>query len=299
MGFRSRIKAGSLISAFVALFALTVSAVAQSVDLADSPQNSGAGVNTNVTKVDDVTVKDVLKPSGKPLVVNFWATWCEPCRREFPELIAIDKEYGGKIDFRIISLDDPVEIDRDVPKFLKEMGSTMTPYLLRTPDESAVIGAIDKNWQGALPFTVVYDADGKVRHTRQGVIRVPVVRGLLDLLLEADSKIAVTELVSVLNGNTDEAVYFYRNNWVELRKEAKKRGFIDSWEMQTVKSGGDFGIVLITRYKDEMQYKLAEPNFRKLIEEMRPEGPLLVNTLKPNDFRKSVSVSVTDSVASQ
>jgi len=294
-------RAGRSIAACAVIFLSASILTAQAVDrgVNAAAQDASAAANLNVVKVDDVTVKDVLKPSGKPLIVNFWATWCEPCRDEFPELIKIDQDYKGKIDFRIISLDDPVEIDRDVTKFLKEQGSTMTPYLLRTQDETGVIGAISKDWMGALPFTVVYDADGKVRYTRQGLIRAPVVRGLLDQLLAGDPKIAVTELVKVLNGNKDEAAYFYRNNWMALREEALKRGLIDSWEMQTAEPGGDYDFVLITRYKSELQYKLGESNFSKLIQELRPEGPVLVNTLKPNDFRKSVSVSVTSAVGSQ
>jgi thiol-disulfide isomerase/thioredoxin len=261
-------------------------------------QSSGGNVNLNVTKVDDVTVKDVLTPNGRPLVVNFWATWCEPCREEFPDLIKIDADYKGRIDVRIISLDDPVEISRDVPKFLKDMGSTMTPYLLRTEDESKVIGAISDTWQGGLPFTVVYDANGKVIHARQGKIRAPVVRAALDQLLSPADKVAVTELVKVLNGMNEEAAFFYRNNWMALREEAVKRGKIDSFEIQFAEPGGEYDIALITRYKNELQYKLSESNFEVLLREMRPEGPLLVNTANPPEFRKSLSVTVSRSITS-
>src|SRR3982750_5049173 len=68
---------------------------------------------------------------SKPLLVNFWATWCDPCRDEFPDLVKIDAENKGKIDFITVSLDDLAEINRDVPKFLVEMKAEMPAYLLK------------------------------------------------------------------------------------------------------------------------------------------------------------------------
>ena len=138
----------------------------------------------DVIQIDEVTIKDVLKPNGKPLLVNFWATWCVPCREEFPELVEIEHEYKGKIDLITISLDDLAEIKRDVPKFLTEMKATMPAYLLRTTDENAVIGAISKDWEGGLPFTVIYNEKGKIIHTRQGKIKPKVVKEKINQTLK-------------------------------------------------------------------------------------------------------------------
>lgn len=252
-------------------------------------------VNLNIKQVDDVSVKELLLPKGRPLLVNFWATWCVPCREEFPELIEIDRDYRGKIDFIIISLDDPVEIGRDVPAFLKEMGSTMTPFLLRTQDESAVIGAISDTWQGGLPFTVLYDAEGSVVHARQGKIRVPVVRAALDQLTSPDKRVSVTEYVKVVNGRTADAIFYFRNNWAALREAAKKRGLIDSFEMSVVEpsEGPEFDIVLSTRYADRDQHAASEKNFSALIKELRPEGPMLLSSAKPDEFRRSLFVTLS------
>lgn len=260
--------------------------------------SAGKPINLNVVQVDEETVKPLLVPNGKPLLINFWATWCEPCREEFPELVEIDRDYEGKIDFLIISLDDPVEKDRDVPKFLQTMGSTMTPYLLRTLDETAVIGAISKDWQGGLPFTVLYDADGKIAHARQGKIKVPIVRGILDGLLAKPGPIAVTELVKVLNGKRDEAIFYYRNNWMKLREEALKLGYIDSFEMQIGEpsENADFDIVLVTRYSNRAQFDTSESRFQQLIKEIRPVGPVRLNEAVPDEFRKSVSVRKSESI---
>ncbi len=147
-----------------------------------------------VTQVDEVSIKTVLKANGKPLLVNFWATWCDPCREEFPDLVKIDAEYKGRIDFITISLDDLAEINRDVPKFLAGMKAEMPAYLLKTADENAVITAITKDWQGGLPFTILYNEKGEIAYFKQGKVKVADLKTELDKLLV---KPAVTEIVDL------------------------------------------------------------------------------------------------------
>lgn len=121
-----------------------------------------------VTQIDDAKLKELLKPNGKPLLVNFWATWCIPCREEFPDLIKIDAEYYGKIDFITVSLDFIEELDTGVPKFLTEMKAEMPTYLLISADENTLISSISKDWKGGLPFTILYKENGEIAYTRQG-----------------------------------------------------------------------------------------------------------------------------------
>src|SRR4051812_12171300 len=72
-----------------------------------APRPGAAAKSAVVTQVDDESLPKILKPNGKPLLVNFWATWCDPCREEFPELVKIDADYKGKIDFITVTLDEP------------------------------------------------------------------------------------------------------------------------------------------------------------------------------------------------
>jgi len=146
--------------------------------------NKKLPVIPKILQIDETTIKDHLKPKGKPLLVNFWATWCIPCREEFPDLVEINKTYKDKIDFITITLDDLAEINRDVPKFLEEMKATMPTFLLYTNDENAVISSISKDWQGGLPFTVLYDKNGKVIHTRQGKIRLPKIEEKINIQIQ-------------------------------------------------------------------------------------------------------------------
>ncbi|MEO6333599.1 MAG: TlpA disulfide reductase family protein [Pyrinomonadaceae bacterium] len=136
-----------------------------------------------VKRIDIVGLRKALTPSKKPLLVNFWATWCDPCREEFPDLVKLDAEYKGKIDFITISLDELSEIDRDVPKFLIEMKASMPAYLLKAQDDDAAIGFVSKDWSGALPLTILYDANGKQIYYRQGKVKLDTVRAEIAKLL--------------------------------------------------------------------------------------------------------------------
>lgn len=136
-----------------------------------------------VRQIDIVGLREALTPSNKPLLVNFWATWCDPCREEFPDLVKLDAEYKGKIDFITISLDDLSEINRDVPKFLSDMKAEMPAYLLKALDDDAAIAFVSKEWAGALPLTILYDPAGKQIYYRQGKVRIETVRAEIDKLL--------------------------------------------------------------------------------------------------------------------
>ena len=141
-----------------------------------------------VTQIDEVGLKTAIKTNGKPLLVNFWATWCDPCREEFPDLVKIDADYKGKIDFITVSLDDLAEINRDVPKFLSDMKAQMPAYLLKVEDEGAVISSITKDWQGGLPFTILYNEKGAIAYFRQGKIKTDILRAEIEKLIPPTQK---------------------------------------------------------------------------------------------------------------
>jgi len=142
-----------------------------------------------VAQIDDFALKNLLNREGetaKPLLINFWATWCDPCREEFPDLVKIDIQYKGKIDFITVSLDDLAEINRDVPKFLAQMKAEMPAYLLKTASEETAIAAVSKEWQGGLPFTILFNGKGEILYSRQGKVKLDV------LLLEIEKALPVT-----------------------------------------------------------------------------------------------------------
>ena len=157
-----------------------------------SAQSKAPAASPAVTKIDQKRFTELIKPNGKPLLINFWATWCEPCRDEFPALVKIDAEYKGKIDFITISLDFEEELNTGVPKFLTLMKASMPTYLLITPDETAAISMISKDWTGGLPMTVLYAPSGKLAYFRQGVVRHDILQKEIEKVL-APAPAAVTQ----------------------------------------------------------------------------------------------------------
>ena len=135
-----------------------------------------------VVQIDAEALKNLLKPNGKPLLINFWATWCEPCREEFPDLVKIGADYKDKIDLITISLDELSEINGDVPKFLAEMKAEMPSYLLKTASEEAAIAVVSKDWQGGLPFTILFNEKGEAVYFKQGKFQTENLRQELEKL---------------------------------------------------------------------------------------------------------------------
>lgn len=142
-----------------------------------------------VKKLDLEGLKNVLKRDEKkprPLLVNFWATWCDPCREEFPDLVKIDKEYKSKgLDFITVSLDDLAEIKREVPQFLREMKATMPAYLLYVDDQAEAIGTISSEWGGGLPVTFLFDANGQVVFSHTGKIKPDELKEAINKVLSS------------------------------------------------------------------------------------------------------------------
>ena len=150
-----------------------------------SPTPVAAAKLPTVTQINLAGLRKALTPADKPLLVNFWATWCDPCREEFPDLVKLNDEYKGKIDFITISRDDLEEINRDVPKFLAQMKAEMPAYLLKAEDDDLAINAVSKNFSGALPCTILYKPGGGEAYFRQGKVNLVTVRAELDKLLSA------------------------------------------------------------------------------------------------------------------
>jgi thiol-disulfide isomerase/thioredoxin len=125
-------------------------------------------------------------PNARPLLVNFWATWCDPCREEFPDLVKIDQQYRPLgLDFTAISLDDVEDIKTSVPKFLLEMKVKTPTYLLDVDDPEIAMSKVDPQWSGALPATFLYDGHGKIVYKRMGRINVAELTAAIDKLLRS------------------------------------------------------------------------------------------------------------------
>jgi thiol-disulfide isomerase/thioredoxin len=155
------------------LAALAILLIGSSFAFAQKGQKLSAVAGPAVKQIDIDGLKALLKPDGKPRLINFWATWCDPCREEFPDLVKTDVAYKGKIDFLSVSLDDAEDIGTAVPKFLTQMKATMPAYLLKAADDDAAIAAIaniSSEFHGSLPFTILIKPNGDLAYSHAGKI---------------------------------------------------------------------------------------------------------------------------------
>jgi hypothetical protein len=85
-----------------------------------------------------------------------------------------------------------------------------------------------------------------------------------------------------------------------LRDIALKNGYIKSYKLLTTSadSTADFDLLLITEYADSIQFKLSEERFQQIIKATRPDGPKLLNELKPTDFRQNLFFKKTETLFS-
>lgn len=120
----------------------------------------------------------------------------------------------------------------------------------------------------------------------------------LNGLAQKDKEIILMDFVKITPGKKTEAMFFYENNWKLYRDAALKNKIIKSYELVEASpdSLNNFDLILITVYEDSVQYSKSEANFAPLLKELRPNGPVLLNESKPNDFRKNVFFKVVKPV---
>ena len=115
-----------------------------------------------LTEIDEAAYNKLIAAQrGKVILVDFWATWCEPCREELPKLALLEARLRARGFVLItVSADEP-EQDGAAYAFLLKCGVRLPGYRKQTENDSAFIDAIDAKWNGALPALFLYDRKGK------------------------------------------------------------------------------------------------------------------------------------------
>jgi peroxiredoxin len=114
--------------------------------------------------------------SAKLRLINVWATWCGPCVIEFPDLVTINRMYRAR-GFEVVTVSaDPPEKRDAALAFLKEKQASTRNFVFETGDPYAMIDAVDVEWQGALPHTMLVAPGGKVIYRSQGAFEPLALR---------------------------------------------------------------------------------------------------------------------------
>jgi thiol-disulfide isomerase/thioredoxin len=122
--------------------------------------------------------------NGKILFLNVWATWCQPCMEEFPDLVKLCNDYqNAGVDFAAISVDYPDEVDSKILPFLISQHVPFTVYVANVKKDEDFINELNPSWSGAVPATFIFDANGKQRVFMLGQKTIVTFKAEIDTVL--------------------------------------------------------------------------------------------------------------------
>lgn len=128
-----------------------------------------AGQTVELIKLPELERK--LSGGSETVVVNFWATWCAPCVKELPYFQKLqDKYVSSSVKVMLVSLDGRPMLEKKVVPFITKSGITADFYLLDETNQQEYIDRIDSSWSGALPATLIVNANNDKRLFIEGEV---------------------------------------------------------------------------------------------------------------------------------
>jgi thiol-disulfide isomerase/thioredoxin len=148
---------------------------------AQTTKSAPALISVDAKNIDALRAKH----KGKVLVLNFWATWCAPCKEEFPDFIRLHNAYASKgVAVVFVSIDDDDEkTKKQALSFLRKQKAPFPAYIKASGDDEQFINAVHPKWSGAVPATFVYDKVGNLVKMRTEETRFGELKEMIDHVL--------------------------------------------------------------------------------------------------------------------
>lgn len=147
-----------------------------------SPPGPAPAVRVDVAEVGAIMAA-VKAPGAQAVLVNVWATWCEPCREEMPDLVRFYRDHRADgLRLVLISADDDDQRG-EVARVLGALGFD-GPAFIKRGNDMTFIDALDPHWKGALPATFLYDARGAKKQSWLGSVTYGDLRARVSGLLK-------------------------------------------------------------------------------------------------------------------
>jgi thiol-disulfide isomerase/thioredoxin len=159
---------GRILLTFVVVLAVALVAARPGRTQTDAgkaaPQARKAAGPADLPLIDLAGYRQLLaKYKGKALVVNFWATWCEPCRDEYPMIVELAKEFKPQ-GVSVIGVDMDDESDMNLVRRFIARTQPQFPNYRQKPgiDLDAFYDGVNPEWKGTMPQTIFYGRDGQI-----------------------------------------------------------------------------------------------------------------------------------------
>ncbi len=168
----ARVRRGTTPRSIAVLVAATLSLLAASGERAGpSPTGPAAPPAKHDPELLPATaariLEEVRRPGASVVLVNVWATWCQPCREEFPDLLKLRRDWT-KRGLRLVLVSGDFDTDRpEALRFLAAHGVDF-PSFIKDGGDMEFIDGLDPRWSGALPATFLYDSAGRLRRFWEG-----------------------------------------------------------------------------------------------------------------------------------
>lgn len=146
------------------IFGVTLPGRGQSTGSKSAARGGKSTANLDPALIDLAGYQQLLsRYHGKPLVVNFWATWCEPCRDEYPMIVDLAKQFKSQgVEVVGIDMDDQSDMNL-VRRFIARMQPPFTNYRQKPGiDLDHFYDGVNPQWKGTMPQTIFYGRDGSV-----------------------------------------------------------------------------------------------------------------------------------------